>query len=50
MGSFRLYCAEIGGVILLLGGHKDTQSEDIESAKDLLEGLKNGSTRTQVYE
>lgn len=32
MGAFRLYCAEIDGVLLLLGGHKDKQSKDIKSS------------------
>lgn len=50
LGSFRLYCAEVDGLILLLGGHKDTQSKDIDSAKRLLEGVKNGTVRTKEYE
>jgi len=50
MGSFRLYCAEIDGVILLLGGHKDSQSKDIKTAIQLLKGVKNGETRTKEYE
>ncbi len=50
MGSFRLYCAEIDGVILLLGGHKDSQSKDIKTAIQLLKGVKNGKTRTKKYE
>ncbi len=50
MGSFRLYCAEKDGVLLILGGHKDTQSKDIKLAKKLLEGVNNGSTRTKEYE
>tara|TARA_Y100000780_G_scaffold185885_1_gene172308 strand:+ start:432 stop:740 length:309 start_codon:yes stop_codon:yes gene_type:complete len=50
MGSFRVYCAEIDGEILLLGGHKDTQSKDIEKALELLEGIKDGKTRIENYE
>lgn len=50
MGSFRLYCAEVEGVILLLGGHKDSQSKDIKTAIALLEGLKNDKTRIKEYE
>ncbi len=50
MGAFRLYCAEIDGVILLLGGHKDKQSKDIKTAKKLLDGVKNGETRIKEYE
>ena len=50
MGSFRVYCAEFEGTVLLLGGHKDTQSADVNTAKDLLEGVKDGSIRTEEYE
>ena len=50
MGSFRLYCAEIDGVILLLGGHKDSQSRDIKTAIKLLKGVKDGKTRIKKYE
>ncbi len=50
MGSFRVYVVEYNGAVLLLGGHKDTQSRDIETAKDLLNGVKNGKIRTQEYE
>jgi putative addiction module killer protein len=50
LGSFRLYCAEFNGFILLLGGHKDTQHKDIATAKALLEGIKNEKIRTQAYE
>ena len=50
MGSFRIYCAELEGAILLLGGHKDTQSKDIANAKVLFEGIKNGKIRTENYE
>lgn len=50
MGSFRLYCAESEGVILLLGGHKDSQSKDIKAAIALLEGVKNGKKRVKEYE
>lgn len=32
LGSFRLYYAKTNGVVLLLGGHKDTQSKDIKRA------------------
>lgn len=50
MGSFRLYAVEYDGIILLLGGHKDTQGKDIKTAKELLNGVKNGTVRTQEYE
>ena len=50
MGSFRLYCAEIDGVVLLLGGHKDSQSKDIKKSIQLLEGVKSGKTRIKEYE
>ena len=50
MGSFRLYCAEYEGTILLLGGHKDSQSKDIATAKVLFEGVKNGKVITENYE
>jgi len=50
MGSFRVYCAEYEGTILLLGGHKDTQTKDISNARMLLEGIKNGKVRTETYE
>lgn len=50
MGSFRVYCCEVDGIILLLGGHKDSQSKDISKAKELLEGVKNGTTRIDIYE
>lgn len=50
MGSFRLYCAEVDGMVLLLGGHKDSQSKDIEIAIELLKGVKNGKTRIKSYE
>lgn len=50
VGSFRLYCAEIDGVVLLLGGHKDSQSKDIKVAIELLEGVKNGKKRIKEYE
>ena len=50
MGSYRLYCSELNGVILLLGGHKDTQPKDIKEAKALLEGVKNGKIRIEDYE
>jgi len=50
MGSFRLYVLEYNEMILLLGGNKDTQSKDIKIAKDLLNGVKNGTIRTQEYE
>ena len=50
IGSFRLYCAKIDGVTILLGGHKDSQEKDIKKARLLLKGVKNGKIRTQVYE
>ncbi len=50
MGSFRLYVVEYNGIVLLLGGHKDTQGNDIKMAQDLLKGVKNGTIRTQEYE
>ena len=50
MGSFRVYCAEIDELILLLGGHKDSQNKDITLAKELLDGVKNGTTRIEDYE
>ena len=50
MGSFRLYCCDLSGTIVLLGGHKDKQSKDIAMAKKLLEGVKNGTVRTKIYE
>ena len=50
MGSFRLYIIEFNGVVLLLGGHKDNQSKDIKISKDLMNGVKNGTLRTQEYE
>ena len=50
MGSFRLYCVEYGGNILLLGGHKDSQTKDIELAKKLFEGVKSGKIRVKKYE
>ncbi len=50
MGSFRIYCAEVDGVVLLIGGHKDTQSKDINKALELLNGVENGETRIKDYE
>ena len=50
MGSFRVYCTELDGVILLLGGHKDQQNKDIKLAKELFLGVKNGKIRIQEYE
>ncbi len=50
MGSFRIYCAEVDGVVLLIGGHKDTQSKDINKALELLNGVENGKTRIKDYE
>ena len=50
MGSFRVYCYDRDGILLLLGGHKDTQSKDIESAKRLLQGVLDEKIRTQIYE
>ena len=37
-------------MILLLGGHKDSQNKDINAAIALLEGVKNGKTRVKEYE
>lgn len=39
----RVYCCEHGGDIIFLlgGGDKDSQSKDIEKAKELLKELKN---------
>lgn len=50
IGSLRVYCAETDGFILLMGGHKDTQNKDIETALHLLKGINNGKTRVKVYE
>jgi putative addiction module killer protein len=50
MGSFRIYCADVEGVVILLGGHKDTQSKDIKLAKQLLTEVKNGKIRIEKYE
>ena len=50
MGSFRLYCCDLNGTVVLLGGHKDKQSKDIARAKKSLEGVKNGTIRTKIYE
>jgi len=50
MGSFRLYCTEYEGLILLLGGHKDSQSKDIEKAKSILKEVKDGKIRIKEYE
>ena len=50
MGSFRLYCAKVDGMVFLLGGHKDSQSKDIKSAKELLKGVKSGKIRVKIYE
>jgi putative addiction module killer protein len=50
IGSFRVYCAEVDGVVLLLGGDKGSQNKDIENAKELLIGVKNGTTRINSYE
>ena len=50
MGSFRAYVAEYDGVILLLGGHKDSQSQDIDLAKQLMKGIKDGKIGTEIYE
>ena len=50
IGSFRVYCAEVDGVVLILGGHKGSQKKDIEKAKELLIGVKNGTTRISTYE
>lgn len=49
MGSFRIYCAEYNGLLLLLGGHKDKQGKDIKFAKALLEGVKIGTVRKKIY-
>lgn len=50
MGAFRLYCMELDGVILLLGGDKGSQSRDITKAKELLKGVKDGTVRIKEYE
>jgi putative addiction module killer protein len=50
MGSFRLYCVEYNGVVLLLGGNKGSQAKDISKAKSLLDGVKNGTIRIEDYE
>lgn len=50
MGSFRLYCVEMNGVVLLLGGHKDSQVKDIEASTILLRGVKSGKVRIKNYE
>jgi len=50
MSSFRVYCTEKDEIILLLGGHKDKQSKDIEAAKKLMQGVLDGKVRTQIYE
>ena len=50
VGSFRVYCCDLRGVIVILGGHKDRQSNDIALAKKLLEGVKRGAVRTKIYE
>lgn len=50
MGSFRLYCCDLEGTIVLLGGHKDKQSKDIKFAKELLKGVRDGTVRTKIYE
>jgi len=48
MGSFRVYTCEHEGTVLLLGGHKDTQSRDIDFAKQLMKGVL--KVRTEIYE
>jgi len=50
MGSFRVYVCEHEGNVLLLGGHKDTQSRDIDLAKQLMKGVLDGKIRTEIYE
>lgn len=50
MGSIRVYCCDLSGTIVLLGGHKGRQSKDIALAKELLEGVKRGAVRTKIYE
>lgn len=50
MGSFRIYCLEQNNIVLLFGGHKDTQSKDIEYVKQLLKGVIDGQVRTEIYE
>lgn len=50
MGSLRIYCYVESGTVILLGGHKDTQSKDIALAKKLLEGVQNGEIRIEEYE
>jgi putative component of toxin-antitoxin plasmid stabilization module len=50
MGSFRIYCLEQANIVLLIGGHKDTQSKDIDFAKQILKGVIDGQVRTEIYE
>lgn len=50
IGSFRVYYAEFEDVILLLGGHKDSQSKDIEKAKGLLKEIEDGKKEIKDYE
>ena len=50
IGSYRVYCFEYEGVVLLLGGSKGSQKKDIEEAKRLKKGVIDGSIGTQVYE
>lgn len=50
MGSFRVYCMERNGVILLLGGDKGTQSKDIAHAKEIMKGVLSENIRTEIYE
>lgn len=37
----RIYFAQIEGIVLLLGGDKDTQQRDIQKAKAILKEFKN---------
>ena len=50
IGSFRIYLCQLNHLILLLGGHKDTQRRDIKKAKLILIGVKNGTIRVKTYE
>ena len=50
MGSFRIYCVESNGFILLLGGDKSSQKSDIRKVKQLILGVSSGKIRVQTYE
>ena len=49
MGSFRIYLVEHNGIVIILGGHKDSQTRDIERAKVLLEGVTSGKAKLKNY-